>query len=104
MSSIDLYNQFSEVAMLDKKTAPWRRRKIDKMDLAYFEFSDDCESSPFWYSGFAGVQFLGLIRWDNWHYEKYGQRRVKEVVAVSMVKKVYMNYGRSIASEHLIFL
>ncbi len=109
MTDLELYNDFAEVACLNKLYDPWRQRRKPDMELATFEVlftsedlhTGDYKAMAFWWDKFVGVEFLGLIRWDTWHFEEYGVKKIKEVQVVAMVKNVYMNSGRTISPEYI---
>lgn len=101
--NIELYEQFAEAACLNKKHDHWRKRREEGMSIAMFEIIEDCTKN-FWYIPFVGIQFVGMIRWDNWYFKHYGIKKIKEVIAISAYKNVYINTGRGFDIKDLIML
>lgn len=100
---LELYSAFAEAAMLNKQHDPWRKRKPENMEMALFELVFE-SGNNWWYDKFVGVEFMGQILWDDWHFKLHGVKKIKEVRAVAMVKNVYINMGRTLSPDHLIMM
>lgn len=89
--------------MLNATHDPWRRRRKEGLSVAMFEIVLDPPEN-WWYAPFIGVQFLGKIRWDLDHFKRTGVQKIRDVIAISTFKNVYINEGRSLSPEHLVLI
>lgn len=59
MSDLELYNQFAEDAMLNKKHSPWLTNKEIKHRFCEAEIIE-C-NDPYWYKNYIGVKFMACL-------------------------------------------
>lgn len=95
---LDRYNDFCEVASLNKTVTPWlQRRRNGKI---YGQFMVVSEGVGQWFAPFVGLEFMAEIVFEK---NEQGKRRVKEVVPVRMTQ-TYVTRGRVILGQFVAMI
>lgn len=91
-ADINKVSEFCEAAMLNKKHDPWMKRRKPG-EYVNVEITN-CQHKDWWYKGFIGIQFLGIIK------------RTYAGIEVSPVRltNTTMVIGRDIPMSDLIML
>lgn len=98
LTQLQLYNEFSEEAMLNNCNYDTRR----KDDLHFVECEIiDCERPDWWYAKFIGVRFLGIITYDNYimKLRKDGIILIKEIRPVKVTGNTKITIGRDLPAK-----